>query len=107
MLADQTSNAVRAEIPSIHFDFPLLAIRANKRLATRSLNRLIDLDGANHRPDVVHATQCASIMMLTAACRLTRTPLVVSLHTDLRQITSRDREFVQAHTYSALSEISS
>ena len=36
------------------------------------------------KPDVVHATQCTSLPLVSLACLLTGTPLVSSLHTDLK-----------------------
>lgn len=45
------------------------------------------------RPEVVHATQEASIFVVVVACVLHDVPLVVSMHTDVGQIAARDQGF--------------
>jgi len=44
-------------------------------------------------PDLVHATQEASLQVLVAACMLSDVPLIISLHTDVAQIAARDDGF--------------
>jgi len=45
------------------------------------------------QPDVVHATQEASIQLIALACIYCDVPLVVSVHTDVSQIAARDDGF--------------
>lgn len=45
------------------------------------------------RPEVVHATQEASLQLLAVACLLYDVPLLISMHTDINQIASRDAGF--------------
>ena len=59
------------------------------------LKNLRILVGAIRRfePDLVHATQEASLQVLVAACMLSDVPLIISLHTDVAQIAARDDGF--------------
>ena len=45
------------------------------------------------QPDLVHATQEASMQVMAAACAFCNIPLVISLHTDVAQIAARDENF--------------
>lgn len=59
------------------------------------LTNLRRLMGAIQRfqPDLVHATQEASLQVLVAACALCDVPVIISLHTDVAQIAARDEGF--------------
>lgn len=60
-----------------------------------SLTNLRRLLGAIRKfePDLVHATQEASLQVLVAACALSDVPVIISLHTDVAQIAARDEGF--------------
>ena len=45
------------------------------------------------QPDLVHATQEASMQVMAAACAFCQVPLIISLHTDVAQIAARDENF--------------
>lgn len=45
------------------------------------------------QPDLVHATQEASMQVMAAACAFCNVPLLISLHTDVAQIAARDENF--------------
>ena len=45
------------------------------------------------QPDLVHATQEASMQVMAAACSFCNVPLIISLHTDVAQIAARDENF--------------
>mmetsp|Transcript_88723 Transcript_88723/g.185523 ORF Transcript_88723/g.185523 Transcript_88723/m.185523 type:complete len:458 (+) Transcript_88723:199-1572(+) len=45
------------------------------------------------RPDLVHATQEATLQVLFAACLVCDVPMICSMHTDVVQIAARDDEF--------------
>ncbi|CAE8609155.1 unnamed protein product [Polarella glacialis] len=45
------------------------------------------------KPELVHFTQCASIVMFATACIICDVPIIVSMHTDVTQIANRDGGF--------------
>lgn len=63
--------------------------------AALTLKNFFTLTSAIRRvkPDVVHFTQCASMVMFAAACLFCDVPLLVSMHTDVTAIATRDEGF--------------
>lgn len=76
---------------------PMPVYQKNQCAAVTFKNLFLLMDTINKaKPDIVHVTQCSSILLFMAACLFNDVPMLISMHTDVTQIAARDGGFVKS-----------